>query len=1229
MKHISKIIFNVLIGCMFYTSIFSQTDTTKSDLSLDFGFTRDKNINLWPVFKRTVSPDFKDIQILFPLFRYQNDKLAPRKFSYLLPFYWNDSNATFKDFRLLSLFYPSVVRINHNKILNIHSFKLFEFAPKINLLEISKSPDGLFVDNNLLLLLWYKNDKIRQKYFLVFFPFYWSFKNGENSSSTFFPIYSKGNSPSFNYLAITPLFWHFKRPLRTTNFLFPVWWNRKAGSDENRQFTNIVFPFYWSFKDKTKTNKVLFPLIWNFKDKNYQSYTFLPFFSTGKSPDNSWRYTMATPVFWHFRNPESTTNFLFPIWWNRKAGSGEDTRITNVVFPVYWSYKDKTKTNKVFFPIYWSYKDKAKTNKVLFPLIWSFKKPDYHSYTFLPFFSTGKSSDDRFKYIMATPVFWHFRNPESTTNFLFPIWWNRKAGSGENTRITNVVFPFYWSYKDKTTTNKVFFPIYWSYKYKAKTNKVLFPLIWSFKDSVYRSFTFLPLFSTGKSSDNRFTYTMATPVFWHFRNPESTTNFLFPIWWNRKAGSGEDTKLTNVVFPFYWSYKDKIKTNNVLFPFYWSYKDNTKNNKVFFPLFWSLKDTVYRSYTFLPLFSTGKSPDDHYKYTMATPVFWHFRNPESTTNFLFPIWWNRKSGSGEDTRITNIVFPFYWSYKDKTKTNKVLFPLIWSFKKTDYQSYTFLPFFSTGKSSDNRFKYTMATPVFWHFRNPESTTNFLFPIWWNRKSGSGEDIRLTNTVFPFYWSYMDKTKTNKVLFPLIWSFKNPDFQSYTFLPFFSTGKSSDNRYNYIMTTPVFWHIETPESNRNILFPIWWNRKSGSGEETSLTNIVFPVYWSVKDKFHENKILFPILWSFKSEFRRSYTFFPFFSVKKTITPEKKRVMVTPFFWHITTPNKKRNILFPIFWNKIQDTGSVRKLTNVLFPIFWNKIEGSGADKKLTNVLFPVIWQYKSHVKNNLVLFPLLYSFRNPYHRSFAFLPFLSVGHSTDRERKHVMITPLFWHFKRPELKRTILFPLFSSYSDTLKTKKLNLGILLLRYKSQPEKTSLHILYPLCNYTKDTGLTYFRFAPVVWYKKTPESRFFSIQPFYYHQKSRESNSYHLFWQLFTWENQFNKRKSVNFLWKTLYWNRYENQDHEFRFLYLVFADVKKDGNIEKSLFPLYMYTSQTNGARSLSLLFHFYHTFKKPIAGTSEFYMEEKIFWFIRLRSNYKKLKAEGIDKINLR
>ena len=218
--------------------------------------------------------------------------------------------------------------------------------------------------------------------------------------------------------------------------------------------------------------------------------------------------------------------------------------------------------------------------------------------------------------------------------------------------------------------------------------------------------------------------------------------------------------------------------------------------------------------------------------------------------------------------------------------------------------------------------------------------------------------------------------------------------------------------------------------------------------------------------------------------------------------------------------------------------------------------------------------------------------------------------------------MFWSYKSKEYTRLIT-PIFYKKKISENESKFSFLYFLFRKSQVANRKLTSILWPICETTKDTNYRYFRFAPIIWSKKTPEHKYFSIQPLYYQSQNSEYKSYHFLWQLFTYQNYYNTKKSRNFLWKTIFWDTYDNNDHEFRILHLLFANSKKKGKVEKSLFPIYQFSKDTKGNRSLFLFFYFYNSLKRQIPNTKEFYQEEKIFWFIRLRSNKRYLEKKGI------
>jgi len=1040
----------------------SQTDTTKKSMSFDFGITRDMNINLWPIFKRTTSNYEKDKQLLFPIYRsYHNFRNGERR-THILPIFWKDSSRRDENLRIISTYYPSLIHISKDKEEKTKTFTFLELAPRINLLEFKKSPDGLVMQNNLLLFLWYQNNQVTKKSHLIVFPAYWQFKSPIRESHTLFPIYSYGNNlhNKKQYSAITPLFWHLQSPKRSSNLFFPIYWNRKIFNGKDSTISNLVFPVYWSHRDRNTSNKVVFPIVWSLNNFRYKSLTILPLVSFGHNTDKERHHLMVTPLFWHVKRYEGESTTLFPIVWSST-----------------WKTKYENYSSLVVFPVYWAQQSNNNRSQVLLPFVWSKITPYYRSFSFIPLFSVGQSPDKTSGHVIVTPLFWHYKSPDIISNTFFPIWWKRKRFYDDVAQTTNIVFPLYWERKEPSFQRNI-----------------LFPLVWNFKNTEYHTFTFAPFISKGQSTDGKNSYLAVTPLYWSFKTEQGKGKLLFPLWWqNDRTNNGELSNSSRVVL------------------LYWKYKDIERKHQGLLPLVWKLQNKSNQSFTFFPIISHGQSIDSSRNYLAITPLFWHLKNQERTFNTLFPIWWNRNINDGQYNRHFQLLIPVYFAKWDSLTSKKILFPIIWSLKNLNYKSFTFVPLFSYGQSTDENVKHLAITPLFWYFRNPDGYSASLIPIFWNSKYGEGESAVKWNVIFPIYWRNKGINQNNHVLFPIIWSFNNSLHRSFTIAPLFYIGHSNDNSKHYAVITPLFWHIKKPKSYTNTFLPIWWSSQKEVGNKKIKTDILFPIYLSFNNQHRATKVLFPLVWSFRSSNSHSFTFAPIFSTGQNING-----------------------------------------------------------------------------------------------------------------KSHLMVTPLFWKFDSKAKHRRVLFPLFTSYSDTANHKQFDLLLLLVRHSSTPNFSNLSILWPIVEREKSIDYKYFRFAPLVWSKKSPAFNYFTIQPFFYHSLSKENETYRILWELFVHRNQSDVKKSNSILWKVTTWDKYNNGDHDFRLLYLLYANSNVNGKVEKSLFPFYYLTKDNKGNRSLSAFFYFYNSLKRKIPNTKEYYQEERIFWLIRIRSNYKILKQKGIE-----
>lgn len=585
---------------------------------------------------------------------------------------------------------------------------------------------------------------------------------------------------------------------------------------------------------------------------------------------------------------------------------------------------------------------------------------------------------------------------------------------------------------------------------------------------------------------------------------------------------------------------------------------------------------------------------------MLGSVYWQYKSPARKGNAFVPLYWKNTHYYADDTTRFSMFFPLYFSYADKNNKKSVFFPISWNLRNSYYKSFTFVPLFSTGKSlvSDN--KHFMLASVYWKFDTDKGKDRLIVPVYYKNVRYRRADTTSFATVFPLYWSYRDGETNTRIGFPLSWSFHNLWYNSYTFVPFYSKGKSSDSNNSHFMLASLYWRFKTDRSENTLFLPLYFHQQRFNAYDTTSFTTIFPFYWSFGDRLTHQKIFFPFIWRSKGIYYQSFTFFPLFSTGKSVEGPEKHLVLTPLFWHIV---------------------SSEATTNVLFPLYWSRKKSYEGETEKSSVFFPFYWSYKDNEVNNKIFFPLVWSFKDKKDKSFTLLPFYSHGNWFGN-KKYTAITPLYWHLENEDEKFNLLFPLFDSYSNRYGDKNTNVLFFLWRHKKTPESATTHFLWPIGEAGKDSNSSYFRLAPIIWYKNSPELKHFSFQPFYYTSTTNEFKTHHLLWQLYVSTNYFGYKKSHSFLWKVFFKDTYENHDFETRLLYLVYANVKKDGVVEKSLFPLYHKREDASGNKSFSMFFYFYGRFQRKLETGNDFYREDKIFWFIRLRSNYGQLKREG-------
>ena len=1216
----SKILWILLFG--FIGESLAQKD---SSMKFDLGISKGQNVHLWPIVRIRKAPKYKNTELFFSLFQKKKDRNKFVNHSHLFPIYYFDSTRRHKEIKIATFYYPSVFSFRHNFSDSIKSYKFGELAPGISLVEATKSTDGLFVKNNAFLFLWYKKDVKRDKTYSIVFPLYWYFQNGPEKIST-------------------------------------------------------IFPVYWSYKNKDINNTILFPVVWNFKNDAYKSFTFIPLFSIGKSPSGLKTHLVVTPLFyqfkdtnhlsrlvlpvyWHYKT-EETRNFtslgktifyryhkenthLFPVYFSHYQSSYWDTSFSKVLFPVYWNVQHGQEKIKTFFPLYWDYQYHDIHNNIMFPVFWNFKNEKYKSFTFFPLFSFGKSPSGHQSHLMLTPIYWQFKDGNTKTQFAFPFLWHNisrynyaRGKAFDSTFYKGIekvtfLFPLYFHKINKDSTeermnseatfkyssNEItrFFPLYVC---KRRTNiwdtsikKVLFPVYFYNQNRWHQRTILFPLYFINKE---KYSKTIGvTPFFWYSKSGIKTQYALFPVYWYKKRIYDKSIQVNHTFFPLWFS---RVEVGS-----------DTQKLKLLFPIFMYQQNWKgYNSLTILPFYSRGSSSDGNRAHFAVTPLYWQYTSEYVKRIIVFPLYWYRiKDYNTYNPKISHTLFPLFFSKKDNDARKLVLFPVIWYSKTITYdkRKLTIFPLYYDYKSKHKR-KVTLF-PLIWYRKTDSNFSSFvIFPVYWHYNNYGKKQIAL----IPFYYSSQSKLRDEylKMVTPFYWENKkylsyskdyNSSFQKVLFpLYWYNKVMARDKELDISHTLfPLVWYKKHLDSKGNLtnsslcVFPIFYYSKNKITHKYS--KMITPFYWDIDNKFYSLKMVLPVYYNYKNYYGHQVVLFPLFWYNKTKNTWDSSTHFSYTFFPIVRYQKQLNSkgiptgsslgIFPLYYSKNNE--SIRKV-NIIPFYFYSE---SKISDEYSRIIAPIYWD----IKNQFYSLKLTFPFYLIYKKDSSVI----WGNNFVKA-----ITPLYWQWGDNSKTQTLYFPFL--YKTESKNTEINYSVLGLIYRQQHTATynSIQILWPLINFTRDTNLRYFHIAPLVWYKKSPEQSYLAVMPLFYRSQLGDVKRINFLWQLVTIK-QSPQKKTVGILFHAFHYEKYKNNNHAIRFLYLLYADVNKNGNIEKSLFPIYYINNDTLGNKYFNSMLAFYARSSKKINQTNYFYTEERIFWIIRLRSNYKYLKSKGIVK----
>jgi hypothetical protein len=147
-------------------------------------------------------------------------------------------------------------------------------------------------------------------YTLVAPPLFMRWSDADSATTIAGPVYVS-SSPHSTSVAVAPLAYyhgegdstsltifplmHYSATQRSHTVLAPLFYH---DADPGSAHT-MVFPFYWNSYSETGSSRVAFPFYWDFESK-----------------EHDWRFTLAPPVYLHYRKGETETNIVGPVAWS-------------------------------------------------------------------------------------------------------------------------------------------------------------------------------------------------------------------------------------------------------------------------------------------------------------------------------------------------------------------------------------------------------------------------------------------------------------------------------------------------------------------------------------------------------------------------------------------------------------------------------------------------------------------------------------------------------------------------------------------------------------------------------------------------------------------------------------------------------------------------------------------------------------------------------------------------
>ncbi len=315
-----------------------------------------------------------------------------------------------------------------------------------------------------------------------------------------------------------------------------------------------------------------------------------------------------------------------------------------------------------------------------------------------------------------------------------------------------------------------------------------------------------------------------------------------------------------------------------------------------------------------------------------------------------------------------------------------------------------------------------------------------FPFWFERKQPALTDPTKTDRASIFgglYYNRRSPTHADDVLFPLFWNLRNPAKGSRTTIigpfvnrvapgerdnwlaPLYFTGKRKHGGYTLIPPLLTYTHTDAT-GGFDLVGPMFCSWKGGSHcDARTSTDIDFgvaPLYFYGQTEQTKYELIPPLLHYYHYNDRdRSWinVWGPYF---REHTAKRDMLHILPLYWSIWGKNERHTTLLPFFHYGWKDKSWL--FVNPLFLmargehnertfVTWGYARYRGRTQ--LDMITPLYWHYRDPDigLDEQLLFPFLYSRTSPRESNQAFFPFYAHLHRYGISET-TWITPFFRH-----------------------------------------------------------------------------------------------------------------------------------------------------------------------------------------------------------------------------